>query len=150
VLKLPRAAIDAPFYIVRFVGPCTPNQIVLKKRSFEVRKQTAAELFGFFRANNSLPVYATPIDVDTLNALPAVGNAPGLRVQIIESADGGLNVMQQEALERDQLGVDMDAERQHRTILVHASAAGGAGEQLQRGVNLVVRRSSTLAASGFN
>lgn len=152
IQQLPRAATDAPIYLVRFVGPFTSDEIARKKKSFEVRKDVVVRLDAFLREHNALPAYsAAPVNSDVVDAMPDVGLAAGVQVQLVNVEQSGMNVQQREALERDQLGLDVDADRQHRTVMTSTSAAaGGADAQLQRAVNLLVRRGTTIAASGLD
>jgi hypothetical protein len=152
IQQLPRAAADAPVYLVRFVGPFTPDDIARKKKSFEVRKDVVVQTHAFLRQHNALPAYSAAVNSDAVDAMPDVAIAAGVQVQLVNDVEqSGMNVQQREALERNQLGLDVDADRQHRTVMTSTSAAaGGADAQLQRAVNLLVRRGTAIAASGFD
>jgi hypothetical protein len=147
IQQLPRAAADAPIYLVRFVGPFTSDEIARKKKSFEVRKDVVVRFNAFLREHNALPA---AVNSDVVDAMPTVGLAAGVQVQLVNDVEqSGMNVQQREALERDQLGLDVD--RQHRTVMTNTSAAaGGADAQLQRAINILVRRGTTIAASGLD
>jgi hypothetical protein len=151
IQQLPRAAADAPHIMVRYIGPFTTDEIARKKKSFDVRKDTVVQFDAFLRQHNTLPAYSRAANQDAIDALPTVGRAAGVHVEILAAVEqSSMNVQQREALERDQLGLDVDAERQHRTVMTSTSAAGGADAQLQRAVNILVRRGTTIAASGFD
>lgn len=152
IQQLPRGAADAPVYLVRFVGPFTSDEIARKKKSFEVRKDVVVRFDTFLREHNALPAYsAAAVNRDVVDAMPDVGLAAGVQVQLVDVELSGMNVQQREALERDQLGLDVDADRQHRTVMANTSAAaGGAEAQLQRAINILVRRGTTIAASGLD
>jgi hypothetical protein len=148
IQQLPRAAADAPIYLVRFVGPFTPDEIARKKKSFEVRKDVVVRFDAFLREHNALPAYSAAVNSDVVDAMPDVGLAAAVQVQLVDVEQSGMNVQQREALERDQLGLDVDA---HRTVMTSTSAAaGGADAQLQRAINILVRRGTTIAASGLD
>jgi hypothetical protein len=122
IQQLPRAAADAPIYLVRFVGPFTPDEIARKKKSFEVRKDVVVRFDAFLREHNALPAYSAAVNSDVVDAMPDVGLAAGVQVQLVDVEQSGMNVQQREALERDQLGLDVDADRQHRTVMTSAAA----------------------------
>jgi hypothetical protein len=146
---LPRPAAAAPALLCRFVGPFTPEQKALKIKAFEVRKDKTLALLAYFKAHNVL--YENVIvDDNNADALPQNAASPGLVVQHVESEQSGLSVLQRDALERDQVGVDVDADRQHRTVMTSTNAGGDASERLARAANLLVRRGTTLAPSGFD
>jgi hypothetical protein len=151
IQQLPRAAADAPIYLVRFVGPFTADEIAWKKKSFEVRKDVVVRFDAFLREHNALPAYSAAVNRDVVDAMPDVGIAAGVQVQLVDVELSGMNVQQREALERDQLGLDVDADRQHRTVMANTSAAaGGADAQLQRAINILVRRGTTISSSGLD
>jgi hypothetical protein len=98
IQQLPRAAADAPIYLVRFVGPFTPDEIARKKKSFEVRKDVVAQMHTFLREHNALPAYSAAVNSDVVDATPDVGLAAAVQVQLVDVEQSGMNVQQRDEL----------------------------------------------------